>query len=58
MDFNCCANRDGFHIDSHISVSILRTYEIVYVSIKLPSSGDAVFCIAGDIGCNYIVSSC
>ena len=26
MDFNCCANRDGFHRDSHICRKVLITW--------------------------------
>ena len=29
MDFNCCANRDGFRRDSHIYIYIIIKYAIV-----------------------------
>ena len=30
MDFNCCANRDGFRIDSHICIN---SDHVVFVSL-------------------------
>ena len=33
MDFNCCANRDGFRIDSHIYVCMYLTMYCMYVYV-------------------------
>ena len=30
MDFNCCANRDGFHIDSHICILVHKRMEYYF----------------------------
>ena len=42
MDFNCCANRDGFRIDSHISysfpcISIVSNSTVNCLLMMLPS---------------------
>ena len=38
MDFNCCANRDGFRIDSHILLTlgdVLNDIAIRYIVVSI-----------------------
>ena len=47
MDFNCCANRDGFRIDSHIYNKM--TDPVLLLFNIVPTFGGEYFCKSGEL---------